>query len=112
MALVLLVVLETALAAALARIRQIAIILHIGEKIQEWKWRKDLVGGTKYRYCGRCDRGQKDEGRRTEDEDERRGLEGDGRDVLTVYSEKQVYSDVYSRGNEKKRKLYRTLGPF
>ena len=22
-----------------------------------------------------------------------------------------IYSDVYSRGNEKKRKLYRTLGP-
>ena len=23
-----------------------------------------------------------------------------------------IYSDVYSRGNEKKRKLYWTLGPF
>ena len=23
-----------------------------------------------------------------------------------------IYSDVYSRGNEKKRKLYGTLGPF
>ena len=23
-----------------------------------------------------------------------------------------IYSDVHSRGNEKKRKLYRTLGPF